>query len=158
LCPTEATLPTPRSAEQSRQELTWFLSRWGVAPCLAQELDEAIGGRFASWTGPDIVLVEDVAERLALSLRPDDGPQSAGPAPDHLERWLAVRETVPRQDLPDGAGNEPVAPSRDGVAQDIRAFDTRRSFMQRRLPRLTVRVVLDEFLDMAQQGLPYTLR
>ncbi|MFF9803158.1 cell filamentation protein Fic, partial [Streptomyces rochei] len=107
-----------------RQVLTWFLSRWGVAPGLAQELvDEAIGGRFASWTGPDIVLVEDVAERLALSLRPDDGAQSAGPAPDHLKRWLAVRETVPWQDVPDGGGDEPVAPSRDGVAEDIRAFD-----------------------------------
>ncbi|MFI6937336.1 Fic family protein [Streptomyces sp. NPDC050287] len=107
-----------------RQVLTWFLSRWGVAPGLAQELvDEAIGGRFASWTGPDIVLVEDVAERLALSLRPDDGAQSVGPAPDHLERWLAVRETVPWQDVPDGAGDEPVAPSRDGAADDIRAFD-----------------------------------
>ncbi|WP_217240714.1 Fic family protein [Streptomyces sp. AC555_RSS877] len=107
-----------------RQVLTWFLSRWGVAPDLAQELvDEAIGGRFASWTGPDIVLVEDVAERLALSLRPDDGAQSAGPAPDHLERWLAVRETVPWQDVPDGGGDEPVASSRDGVAEDIHTFD-----------------------------------
>ncbi|MBW8801087.1 MAG: Fic family protein [Streptomyces sp.] len=107
-----------------RQVLTWFLSRWGVAPGLAQELvDEAIGGRFASWTGPDIVLVEDVAEQLALSLRPDDGAPSAGPAPDHLQRWLAVRETVPWQDAPDGGGHEPVVPSRDGVAEDIRAFD-----------------------------------
>ncbi|WP_328839379.1 Fic family protein [Streptomyces europaeiscabiei] len=107
-----------------RQVLTWFLSRWGVSPGLAQELvEEAIGGRFASWTGPDIVLVEDVAERLALSLRPDDGAQSAGPAPDHLERWLAVRETVPWQDAPDGGGDEPVAPSRDGVAEDIHTYD-----------------------------------
>jgi hypothetical protein len=108
-----------------RQVLTWFLSRWSVAPDLAQDLvDEAIGGRFASWTGPDIVLVEDVAERLALALRPDDGPQSAGPAPDHLKRWLAVRETVPWQQVPDdGRVEQPVLPSRDGVAEDIRAFD-----------------------------------
>ncbi|MFF7098434.1 Fic family protein [Streptomyces rubradiris] len=107
-----------------RQVLTWFLSRWGVAPDRAQELvDEAIGGRFASWTGPDIVLVEDVAEQLALSVRPDDGARPAGPAPDHLERWLAVRETVPWQKAPEGGRNEPVTPSRDGAAQDIRAFD-----------------------------------
>ncbi|WP_171990776.1 Fic family protein [Streptomyces sp. JHA26] len=106
------------------QVLTWFLSRWGVAPDRAQELvDEAIGGRFASWTGPDTVLVDDVAERLALSLRPDDGARSAGPVPDHLERWLAVRETVPWQEAPDGGGDEPVTPSRDGAADDIRAFD-----------------------------------
>ncbi|MFD7284049.1 Fic family protein [Streptomyces sp. NPDC059862] len=106
------------------QVLTWFLSRWGVAPNLAQELvEQAIGGRFASWTGPDPVLVEDVAERLALSLRPDDGARSAGPAPDHLKRWLAVRETVPWHKAPDGGGDEPVTPSRDGAAEDIRAFD-----------------------------------
>ncbi|MFE1383539.1 cell filamentation protein Fic [Streptomyces sp. NPDC058740] len=106
------------------QVLTWFLSRWGVAPDLAQELvEQAIGGRFASWTGPDTVLVDDVAERLALSLRPDDGAQSAGPAPDHLERWLAVRETVPWQDVPDCGGDEQVVPSRDGAAEDIRTFD-----------------------------------
>ncbi|MFI9611953.1 Fic family protein [Streptomyces sp. NPDC052023] len=107
-----------------RQVLTWFLSRWGVAPDLAQELvDEAVGGRFQSWTGPDPVVVEDVAERLALSLRPDDGARSAGPVPDHLHRWLAVRATVPWHNAPDGGGDEPVAPSGDGAAEDIRAFD-----------------------------------
>ncbi|MFJ9968346.1 Fic family protein [Streptomyces avermitilis] len=106
------------------QVLTWFLSRWGVAPGLARELvDEAIGGRFESWTGPDPVLVEDVAERLALSLRPDDGARFAGPVPDHLERWLAVRESVPWQEVPESGRDEPVAPSRDGAAEDIRAFD-----------------------------------
>ncbi|MFD8388568.1 Fic family protein [Streptomyces sp. NPDC059680] len=107
------------------QVLSWFLSHWGVAPGLAGELvDEAIGGRFASWTGPDPVLVEDVAEGLALSLRPDDGIRAAtGPAPDHLERWLAVRRTVPWQEAPDGGGDGPVTPSRDGVAEDIRTFD-----------------------------------
>ncbi|MGW8360283.1 Fic family protein [Streptomyces wedmorensis] len=106
------------------QVLTWFLSRWGVAPDLARELvDEAIGGRFESWTGPDPVLVEDVAERLALLLRPDDGARSPGPAPDHLERWLAVRELVPWPEVSQGGQDEPVTPSRDGAAQDIRAFD-----------------------------------
>ncbi|MCQ8186736.1 hypothetical protein [Streptomyces rugosispiralis] len=92
-----------------RQVLTWFLSRWGVAPDPAQELvDAAIGGRFASWTGPDPVLVEDVAERLALSLRPDGGTRSDRPAPDHLERWLAVRESVPWQEVSDGSRDDPV--------------------------------------------------
>ncbi|CAM5678377.1 Fic family protein [Streptomyces griseorubiginosus] len=107
-----------------RQVLTWFLSRWGVAPDRAQKLvDEAVGGRFASWTCPDTVLVDDVAEELAMSLRPDDGTQSAGPAADHLERWLAVRAAVPWRDAPGGGGDGPVAPSRDGAADDIRAFD-----------------------------------
>ncbi|MEU5429592.1 Fic family protein [Streptomyces olivoreticuli] len=107
-----------------RQVLTWFLGRWGVAPDVAQDLvDEAIGGRFRSWTGPDTVLVDDVAERLALSLRPDDGTPSAKPAPDHLKCWLAVRETVPWQEAPDSGADGPVIPSRDGAAEDIRAFD-----------------------------------
>ncbi|MEU6773672.1 Fic family protein [Streptomyces sp. NPDC046759] len=108
-----------------RQVLSWFLSHWGVAPDLARELvDEAIGGRFESWIGPDPVLVEDVAERLALSLRPDDGVRPVtGPAPDHLQRWLAVRRTVPWQEAPDGGGDGPVTPSRDGAAEDVRAFD-----------------------------------
>ncbi|MFI2433617.1 Fic family protein [Streptomyces sp. NPDC018693] len=106
------------------QVLTWFLSRWGVAPGLAQELvDEAIGGRFASWTGPDPEVVDDVAERLALSLRPDDQAGSPEPAPDHLERWLAVRETVPWLEAADSGGEKPVVPLRDGVAEYIRAFD-----------------------------------
>ncbi|GEC10427.1 hypothetical protein SSP24_80820 [Streptomyces spinoverrucosus] len=105
------------------QVLSWFLTRWGVAADLAQELvDQAVGGRFQSWTGPDPVLVEDVAERLARSLRPDDGARSAGPAPDHLQRWLAVRDAVPWEQSPDGGG-QPVTPSRDGAAEDIRAFD-----------------------------------
>ncbi|MFI6012135.1 Fic family protein [Streptomyces sp. NPDC051243] len=105
------------------QVLSWFLSRWGVAADLAQELvDQAVGGRFQSWTGPDPVLVEDVAERLARSLRPDDGARSAGPAPDHLQRWLAVRDAVPWEQAPDGGG-QPLTLSRDGAAEDIRAFD-----------------------------------
>lgn len=107
-----------------RQVLTWFLSRWNVAPDVAEKLvDEAIGGRFESWTGPDLALVEDVAERLSLSLRPDHAERAGGLAQDHLERWLALRETVPWHEAPDGGGGEPVFPSRDGAVEDIRAFD-----------------------------------
>ncbi|MFB6634479.1 Fic family protein [Streptomyces sp. NPDC056362] len=107
-----------------RQVLTWFLSRWGVAPDLAREwVEEAIGGRFASWTGPDPELVEDVAERLALSVRQDDTPRPAGPATDHLERWLDVREGVPWHEVTQDDRDDPVTPSRDGVVEDVRAFD-----------------------------------
>ncbi|CCA57328.1 hypothetical protein SVEN_4042 [Streptomyces venezuelae ATCC 10712] len=107
-----------------RQVLTWFLSRWGVAPDLAQDLvDEAIGGRFASWTGPDPELVEDVAERLALSVQPGDGARPARPTLDHLERWLTVRESIAWQEVPEDGRGEPVVPARDGAAEDIRAFD-----------------------------------
>ncbi|MGA5406923.1 Fic family protein [Streptomyces lavendulocolor] len=107
-----------------RQVLTWFLSRWGVAPDVAEKLiDEAIGGRFRSWTGPDTVLVDDVAERLAHALRPDDAARPAGPVPDHLHRWLALRETVPWEEGPGEGGEKPVNPVRDGAAEDIRAFD-----------------------------------
>jgi hypothetical protein len=105
------------------QVLSWFLARWGVAPEVALELvDEAIGGRFLSWTDPDAVLIDDIAEQLARSLRPDL-TRATEPAPDHLRRWLAVRESVPWQEAPDGGGDEPVTPSRDGAAEDIRAFD-----------------------------------
>ena len=107
-----------------RQVLTWFLDRWGVAPDVAEDLvDQAIGGLFASWTGPDAALVDDVAEQLALSLRPTDNAPSASTVPDHLERWRAVRETVSWREAPDGGGDGPVIPSRDGVAEDIRTFD-----------------------------------
>jgi hypothetical protein len=106
------------------QVLTWFLSRWGVAPDIAQEMvKQAIGGRFESWTGPDTVLVEDVVERLALSLQPAAGARSAGVAPDHLQRWLEVREAVPWQEAPDRRAQGLAAGSRDGAAEDIRAFD-----------------------------------
>ncbi|MFI6730891.1 Fic family protein, partial [Streptomyces atratus] len=71
----------------------------------------------------DKPLVEDVAEHLALSVRPDNGARSAGPALDHLERWLAVRETVPWQEAPEGGQDESVAPACDGATEDIRAFD-----------------------------------
>ncbi|GAB3007828.1 Fic family protein [Saccharothrix stipae] len=107
-----------------RQVLIWFLDRWHVAPAVAEDLvDQAIGGRFHSWVSPDAVLVDDVAERLALSLRPDDGPGPSERLPDHLERWLAVRESVPWQQAPGDGADGPVAPSRDGAAEDIRTFD-----------------------------------
>ncbi|WP_329127377.1 Fic family protein [Streptomyces sp. NBC_01465] len=108
-----------------RQVLTWFLHRWGVAPDVARGLvDEAIGGRFHSWTGPDTVVVDDVAEQLALSLQPADGRTRAdAPTQDHLQRWLAVRESVPWHEISDSGTDGPVVPLRDGAAEDIRAFD-----------------------------------
>lgn len=108
------------------QVLTWFLSRWGVAPEAAHDLvGAAVDGRFYSWTGPDTVVVDDVAERLALSLRPGDGggTRSDAPVPDHLRRWLAVRGSVPWHEIPDSGADGPVVPVRDGAAEDIRAFD-----------------------------------
>ncbi|MEU1179108.1 cell filamentation protein Fic [Streptomyces sp. NPDC005820] len=107
-----------------RQVLTWFLTRWGLEPDDARELvDEAIGGRFESWTGPDRVLIDDVAERIAGSLRPDDGAWSPAPLPDHLESWLAVREAVPWREAPAGGEDGPVTPVSDGAADCVRAFD-----------------------------------
>jgi hypothetical protein len=56
------------------QVLSWFLTRWGVPADTAQALvEEAIGGRFESWTGPEPALLGDVAQRLALSLAEADG-------------------------------------------------------------------------------------
>lgn len=50
------------------QVLTWFLNRWGVDDQTAQEqVEQAIDGRFGSWTSPEDALVEDVAARLANS-------------------------------------------------------------------------------------------
>jgi hypothetical protein len=107
-----------------RQVLTWFLTRWGVEPGAAERMvDQAIGGRFRSWTGPDAVLVEDVAEQLSLSLRPNHGEWSGRPVPDHLQSWLAVRAAVPWRECPDAGADQPVTPSQDGAAEDIRAFD-----------------------------------
>ncbi|MFI8004901.1 cell filamentation protein Fic [Streptomyces sp. NPDC086010] len=106
------------------QVLTWFLRHWRVAPDVTRELvDEAIGGRFRSWTGPDRALVTDVAERLSLSLRSDDGAWPATPPPDHLRQWLTVRDTVPWPAAPDGPVDGPAASSGDGAAEDIRTFD-----------------------------------
>lgn len=107
-----------------RQVLTWFLSRWGVAPDVAEKLvDQAVGGRFESWTSPDLVLADAVAEKLALSVPPGDGVQDTEPAPDHLQRWLSIREAVPWHDAPPDTEVEPVVPVRDGAAEDIRSFD-----------------------------------
>ncbi|MFI8454870.1 cell filamentation protein Fic [Kitasatospora sp. NPDC085464] len=118
-----------------KQVLTWFLARWGVAPDTARELvEEAVGGRFTSWVSPDTVLVHEVAERLAESLPPvaaaadrpveaADRPATAAAVPDHLERWLAVRPDVAWPEPSAEATPGPVTPTRDGAAEDIRAFD-----------------------------------
>ncbi|MEV6209138.1 Fic family protein [Kitasatospora sp. NPDC051914] len=106
-----------------QQVLGWFLSYWGVAPELAERLvQQAVGGRFKSWIAPDTVLAEDVAERLVGPLRPQDTHWSPDPGelPDHLERWLAVRESVP---WPDGEDSGPATSVRDGAAEDFRSFD-----------------------------------
>ncbi|MFF8532225.1 hypothetical protein ACN6K9_006208 [Streptomyces sp. SAS_267] len=56
------------------QVLTWFLARWGVEEATAESLvEEAIGGRFESWTGPEPDVVDDMARRLSLSLTEADG-------------------------------------------------------------------------------------
>lgn len=55
------------------QVLTWYLTRWGVAATTAEALvEEAVGGRFESWTGPEPALMADVARRLALSVTEAD--------------------------------------------------------------------------------------
>ncbi|WP_241197177.1 hypothetical protein [Streptomyces sp. ADI91-18] len=70
------------------------------------------------------MVVDDVAEQLALSLQPADSrTRSDAPTQDHLQRWLAVRGSVPWHEIPDSGVDGPVVPLRDGVAQDIRAFD-----------------------------------
>ncbi|MQS16554.1 Fic family protein [Streptomyces kaniharaensis] len=101
--------------------LTWFLNRWGFEPEPARQ---AIGGRFKSWTAPKLVLIDDVAERIALSL-PLEGSvaQPAEPAPDHLRSWLALRGTVAWPEPSPQAGDGPVTAERDGAAEDIRHFD-----------------------------------
>ncbi|MGW2874350.1 Fic family protein [Kitasatospora sp. NPDC001225] len=112
-----------------RQVLEWFLGYWGVAPEPAERLvRQAVGGRFKSWTAPDTVLADEVAERLVGPLRPQDIYWSPDPGelPDHLERWLAVRESVPWSDGADGedgTDSGPVTPARDGAAEDFRFFD-----------------------------------
>ncbi|MFJ9732757.1 cell filamentation protein Fic [Streptomyces sp. NPDC101171] len=107
------------------QVLTWFLSRWGVPADDAGDLvEQVIGGRFESWTGPDTVLVEDIAEQLAAAVRPDAQARACeAPRPDHLERWLAVREAVPWHEAADSTGDAPVTAARDGITEEIRTFD-----------------------------------
>ncbi|MDX2701281.1 hypothetical protein PV350_00250 [Streptomyces sp. PA03-6a] len=49
--------------------LASFLARWGVPAATGEVLvEEAIGGRFETWTGPEPDVVDDVAQRLARSL------------------------------------------------------------------------------------------
>ncbi|MBT2526608.1 hypothetical protein J7E91_14525 [Streptomyces sp. ISL-99] len=46
--------------------LRWYLESNGVSPRRAEELvEDAVGGRFESWTDPGPLLVGDVAERIA---------------------------------------------------------------------------------------------
>ncbi len=109
-----------------RQVLTWFLDHRGVAPDVAGDLvDQAIGGRFHSWTGPRTPVVDDIAERLALSLEPADArvPVLAAAPPDHLRRWLDLRASVAWDDVPDSGAPGPVVPLRDGAAEDFRDYD-----------------------------------
>ncbi|WP_316755949.1 hypothetical protein [Streptomyces herbicida] len=88
------------------QVLEWFLSRWGVGADDAEHLvARAIGGRFESWTGPDPVLVEDIAERLAASVRPDPGHARATAAPQPARLRQGRPGTVrhrPRRPRPPG--------------------------------------------------------
>ncbi|GHD86780.1 Fic family protein [Streptomyces naganishii] len=107
------------------QVLVWFLSRWGVPADDAEYLvEQVIGGRFESWTGPDPVLVEDIAERIAAGVRRDAAARAGEPTlPDHLKRWLAVRDAVPWHEAADSTGDTPVTPVRDGMAEEIRTFD-----------------------------------
>lgn len=54
------------------QVLVWFLTRWGVAEDTAQaQVERAIDGRFESWSGPKLVVLNDIAERLATALEAD---------------------------------------------------------------------------------------
>lgn len=58
-----------------RQVLTWFLTRWDVDQDTARTLvEDAIGGRFESWTAPENRVVYDVSEQLAASLETDAEP------------------------------------------------------------------------------------
>ncbi|CCK30416.1 hypothetical protein BN159_6037 [Streptomyces davaonensis JCM 4913] len=71
-----------------RQVLTWFLTRWDVDPATALTLvEDAIGGRFESWTAPENTLVTDVAEHLAASIEPDAEP----PADPGAHRYTSAR-------------------------------------------------------------------
>ncbi|MFJ1757734.1 Fic family protein [Kitasatospora sp. NPDC088134] len=108
------------------QVLIWFLTYWGVALETAGSLvRRAVGGRFKSWTAPDTVLAADIAERLVGPLRPEDArrPPESGALPDHLERWLAVRESVPWPEHGGSADSGPVVPARDGAVEEFRFFD-----------------------------------
>ncbi|MGW4645837.1 Fic family protein [Kitasatospora sp. NPDC004289] len=103
--------------------LGWFLARWGVASGTAVRLvNEAVGGRFHSWTAPEPEEAAEVAERLAGALTPGLARRTPEPGRDHLRDWLTVREEVPWHEVGD-LGPGPVVPSRDGAAEEVRAFD-----------------------------------
>ncbi|MCX4781498.1 hypothetical protein [Streptomyces sp. NBC_01264] len=53
----------------SKQVLGWFLAYNGIEEERAREIVEsAIGGRFGSWTSPDVVVVDTVSSRFARTL------------------------------------------------------------------------------------------
>jgi hypothetical protein len=110
-----------------RQVLTWYLTRWGIPqPRAAHLVQEAVGGRFHSWCSPDPATADEVAGRLTAPLRPQDATApAADPPPDHLARWLEVRAAERWADVPDSGPGGPVAPARDGAAEDFRDFDAR---------------------------------
>jgi len=56
--------------EHCAQVLTWYLTRWGVDEQAAREqVEQAVAGRFESWTRPEHVVVEEVARHLAAPLQ-----------------------------------------------------------------------------------------
>lgn len=105
--------------------LAWFLCRWGIDADRAGELVErAVGGRFESWTAPDVVLVDDIADKLAGSLRPQDRAPATTPVPDHLQEWLAARAAAPwEQSLREDPAGPVDTAEADGALEDIRTFD-----------------------------------
>ncbi|MGW5351485.1 Fic family protein [Streptomyces sp. NPDC004031] len=108
-----------------RQVLRWYLTRWEVADARAAELvEQAVGGRFRSWCGPDPATADEVAARLTAPLRPQDAPAPAAEPPDHLARWLEVRAAERWADVRDIGPGGSATPGRDGAAEHIRTFDT----------------------------------
>lgn len=104
--------------------LAWLLERWDVDPGVAHALvAEAIGGRFESWTEPDPAHVDDVAGRLSRSLPAGDDEPVEQPLPDHLQRWLEIREQVAWGSTGDADANVDTTPTSDAAADHIRAFD-----------------------------------
>ncbi|WP_340383683.1 hypothetical protein U5640_38310 [Streptomyces sp. SS7] len=69
------------------------------------------------------MLIYDVAEHIAGALRPDDGSRVPAALPDHLERWLEVREAVPWREASGSGEDGPVTPASDGAADSVRTFD-----------------------------------
>ncbi|MEU5346898.1 hypothetical protein AB0H18_39805 [Streptomyces sp. NPDC020766] len=51
------------------QVLGWFLAYNGIDEERAREIAEsAVGGRFGSWTAPDVVVVDTVSSRFARTV------------------------------------------------------------------------------------------